>query len=123
MESIKVTELKSHLSRYLRQASRGERITVRDRDDPIAELGPAHAEPLSWRDRLVQEGRLRPGTQDWGALKISTIERHVDIQSSLRAVREDLRGVGARAVAAGRPGPCRRSRSGRPAPVQRRPGP
>ena len=66
MQSIKVTELKAHLSRYLRQASRGERITVRDRDDPIAELGPARGEPLSWRDRLVREGRLRPGTQDWG---------------------------------------------------------
>ena len=107
MMSIKVTELKAHLSRYLRQASRGERITVKDRDEPIAELGPACATPLSWRDRLVREGRLRPGTQDswrdrlvregrlrpgtqdWGALKISNIERRVDIQSSLRAVRED----------------------------------
>ena len=49
----------------------------------------SHGEPLSWRDRLVHEGRLRPGTQDWGALRISTIERHIDIQSSLRAVRED----------------------------------
>ena len=91
VRSIKVTELKSHLSRYLRQASRGERITVRDRDDPIAELGPARSEPLSWRDRLVREGRLRPGTQDWGALKITTMERHVDIQSSLRAVLHDER--------------------------------
>ena len=89
MTSIKVTELKAHLSRYLRQASRGERITVKDRDEPIAELGPACATPLSWRDRLVREGRLRPGTQDWGALKVSTIDRRVDIQSSLRAVRED----------------------------------
>ena len=89
MMSIKVTELKAHLSRYLRQASRGERITVKDRDEPIAELGPACATPLSWRDRLVREGRLRPGTQDWGALKVSTIDRRVDIQSSLRAVRED----------------------------------
>ena len=69
MRSIKVTELKTHLIRYLRQAFRGE--------------------PLSWRDRLVREGRLQPGTQDWGALKISTIGRQVDIQSSLGAVRED----------------------------------
>ena len=48
-----------------------------------------HGEPLSWRDRLVREGRLRPGTQDWGALRVTPLERHVDIQSSLRAVRED----------------------------------
>lgn len=105
MQSIKVTELKAHLSRYLRQASRGERITVRDRDDPIAELGPAPEEPLSCRDRLVRDGRLRPGTQDWGALKITTIERHVDIESSLRAVREDP--VEVRRRERGAPGPVR----------------
>ena len=105
MQSIKVTELKSHLSRYLRQASRGERITVTDRNDPVAELGPARGEPLSWRDRLVREGRLRPGTQNWGALKITAIERHVDIQSSLRAVRED-------------PGEVRRRQRGAPSPVR-----
>lgn len=93
MQSIKATELKSHLSRYLRKASRGERITVRDRDGPVAELGPARGEPLSWRDRLVREGRLRPGTQDWGALTISAIARHVDIQASLRAVRGEPEGV------------------------------
>ncbi|MCY4627405.1 MAG: hypothetical protein OXE58_07530 [Acidobacteria bacterium] len=103
MLSIKVTELKSHLSRYLRQASRGERITVRDRDDPIAELGPARGEPLSWRDRLVREGRLRPGTQDWGALTISPTARRVDIQASLRAVREEPDEVRRRQRAASRP--------------------
>ena len=105
MQSIKVTELKAQLSRYLRQASRGERITVRDRDEPIAELGPARGEPLSWRDRLVREGRLQPGTQDWGALKISSIERRVDIQASLRAIRED-------------PDEVRRRKRGAPSPVR-----
>ena len=98
-----MTELKSHLSRYLRKASRGERITVRDRDDPIAELGPARSEPLSRRDRLVREGRLRPGTQDWGALTISTIDRRVDIQASLRAVREEPDEVRRRQRTAPRP--------------------
>jgi antitoxin (DNA-binding transcriptional repressor) of toxin-antitoxin stability system len=89
MKTINVTELKAHLSRYLRLASRGARITVKDRDEPVAELGPPRTEPLSWRDRLVREGRLRPGTQDWGALRISALGRRVDIQASLRAVRED----------------------------------
>ena len=89
MKAINVTELKTHLSRYLRLASRGARVVVKDRDEPIAELGPPQAEPSSWRDRLVRAGRLRPGTQDWGALKISALDRRVDIQASLRAVRED----------------------------------
>ena len=52
----------------------------------------SYGEPLSWRDRLVREGRLRAGTQDWDSLRISAIGRRVDIQSSLRAVREDSRG-------------------------------
>jgi antitoxin (DNA-binding transcriptional repressor) of toxin-antitoxin stability system len=89
MKAINVSELKAHLSKYLRMASRGSRIVVKDRDEPIAQLGPPQAEALSWRDRLAREGRLRVGTQNWGELKISKLDRRVDIQASLRAVRED----------------------------------
>lgn len=89
MKAITVTELKSHLSKYLRLASRGTRITVINRDKAIAELGPAHAESLSWRERMARDGRLRLGTQDWHTLEISKLDRHVDIQASLRAVRGD----------------------------------
>jgi antitoxin (DNA-binding transcriptional repressor) of toxin-antitoxin stability system len=89
MKVINVTELKANLSKYLRMASRGTRIIVKDRDDPIAQLGPLPAETQSWRTRLIEAGRLRPGTQDWGPLRISRLERRVDIQASLQAVRED----------------------------------
>ena len=89
MKVINVSELKAHLSKYLRMASRGSQIVVRDRDEPIAQLGPPHAEARSWRDRLAREGRLRVGTQSWADLKISKLGRRVDIQASLRAVRED----------------------------------
>jgi antitoxin (DNA-binding transcriptional repressor) of toxin-antitoxin stability system len=89
MKVINVSELKAHLSRYLRLASRGSRIVVRDRDEPIAQLGPPPADALSWRDRLARDGRIRQGTQDWARLKVSVPERRVDIQASLRAVRED----------------------------------
>jgi len=89
MKSINVTELKAHLSKYLRMASRGTRIIVKDRDEPIAQLGPLESESLAWRDRLAREGRLRPGTQNWARLDISKLDRPVDIQASLRAVRED----------------------------------
>jgi antitoxin (DNA-binding transcriptional repressor) of toxin-antitoxin stability system len=89
MKDINVTELKSHLSRYLRLASRGGRIVVRDRDEPIAEIGPPRQPPGSWHDRLARAGRLRPGTQQWSTLAVSRLERRVDIQASLRAVRED----------------------------------
>ena len=89
MKSINVTELKTHLSRYLRMASRGARIVVKDRDEPIAQLGPLDVEPLPWHERLEREGRLRRGTQAWGDLRISPLDRAVDIQASLQAVRED----------------------------------
>jgi antitoxin (DNA-binding transcriptional repressor) of toxin-antitoxin stability system len=89
MKAINVTELKAHLSKYLRLASRGVRITVNDRDEPVAELGPPQPEPSSWHDRLVRAGRLRPGTQKWSMLNISVLNRRVDIQASLRVVRED----------------------------------
>lgn len=89
MKVVNVSELKAHLSRYLRMASRGSQIVVRDRDEPIAQLGPPQAEAQSWRDRLAREGRLRLGTQKWGDLTISKLDRRVDVQASLRAVRED----------------------------------
>ncbi|MGH9322402.1 MAG: type II toxin-antitoxin system Phd/YefM family antitoxin [Vicinamibacteria bacterium] len=89
MKAINVTELKSHLSKYLRLASRGILIVVKDRDEPIAQLGPPQPEALSWRERLAREGRLRLGTQDWATLKLSRLDRQVEIQESLRAVRED----------------------------------
>jgi len=93
MKTIKVTELKAHLSRYLRQASRGSRIVVTDRDEPIAQLGPLDREAVQWRDRLAREGRLRPGSQRWDSLQISRLDRTVDVQAALRAVREDPREV------------------------------
>jgi antitoxin (DNA-binding transcriptional repressor) of toxin-antitoxin stability system len=89
MKAINVTELKAHLSKYLRHASRGMRILVKDRDEAIAELGPPRRESLGWRERLVQEGRLRRGTQAWETLSISALGRRVDIQASLGAVRAD----------------------------------
>ena len=89
MKAINVTELKAHLSKYLRMAARGTRIVVKDREEPIAQLGPLEVGVRSWRERLTQAGRLRPGTQRWGALRISRPDPRVDIQASLRAVRED----------------------------------
>lgn len=89
MKSINVSELKTHLSKYLRMAARGTRIVVKDRNEPVAELGPLQQESIPWRERLAQEGRLRLGTQNWSKLKITRLDRTVDIQASLRAVRED----------------------------------
>jgi antitoxin (DNA-binding transcriptional repressor) of toxin-antitoxin stability system len=89
MKDINVSELKAHLSKYLRMASRGAQIVVKDRDEPIAQLGPPQVATLTWRDRMARAGRLRLGTQKWSTLRVSKIDRPIDIQASLRAVRED----------------------------------
>ncbi len=89
MKAINVTELKANLSKYLRMASRGTRIVVKDRDEPIAQLGPLPADSESWRVRLAEAGRLRPGTQQWKKLRLSRLKQRVDIQASLQAVRDD----------------------------------
>jgi prevent-host-death family protein len=41
MKRVKIAELKSQLSRYLRAVERGEEIEVTDRDRPIAHILPA----------------------------------------------------------------------------------
>ena len=89
MKTVKVAELKAQLSKYLRMAARGARIVVKDRDEPIAMLVPLESDAVSWRERQARAGRLRLGTQDWANLKISAVGRAIDIQSSLRAIREE----------------------------------
>jgi antitoxin (DNA-binding transcriptional repressor) of toxin-antitoxin stability system len=93
MKAINVSELKTHLSKYLRLAARGTRIIVKDRNEPVAELGPLRQENVPWHDRLARDGRLRLGTQNWNKLRITRLERRVDIQASLQAVREDPREI------------------------------
>jgi antitoxin (DNA-binding transcriptional repressor) of toxin-antitoxin stability system len=89
MKTINVTELKAHLSKYLRMASEGSLIVVKDRNEPIAQLGPLQKGAPSWRERLGQEGRLRPGSQDWQTLEIVELDRRIDVQASLDFTREE----------------------------------
>ena len=89
MKTVKVAELKAQLSKYLRLAARGVRIVVKDRDEPVAMLVPLESDAVSWRERQARVGRLRLGTQDWANLKITGVGRPIDIQASLRAVREE----------------------------------
>jgi len=53
-KTVKVAELKAHLSAYLRAARRGHPVTVCDRDTPIARLVPYQpaGEPLTVRAPL-----------------------------------------------------------------------
>ncbi len=63
MRTVRIGELKNHLSRYLRVVRRGTRLVVMDRDTPVAELGPITPGRNAARDTredLVRQGRLVP---------------------------------------------------------------
>ncbi|MEO7714233.1 MAG: type II toxin-antitoxin system prevent-host-death family antitoxin [Gemmatimonadaceae bacterium] len=91
MKSVKVSELKANLSRYLRMAAEGNRILVTDRDDPIAQIVPPDVGEIDWQERLARAGSLRLGSQQLRDLRFSRIRSRAKIQESLRAVREDSR--------------------------------
>jgi antitoxin (DNA-binding transcriptional repressor) of toxin-antitoxin stability system len=61
MRTVRIAELKDHLSQYLRVARGGSRLIVVDRDTPIAEIGPPprnrHAAPDT-RAALIRSGVL-----------------------------------------------------------------
>lgn len=92
MKSIDVSELEANLGKYLRMASQGTQIEVRDRDEPIATMGPPAAKPEHWEDRLEREGFLRKGTQDWTTLVITPPKQPMseeEFQEMLDDIRED----------------------------------
>lgn len=60
MDRIGVRELRQHASRYLDEVRAGKTIEVTDRGQLVALLVPPTSEQ-SARDRLVTEGRVRPG--------------------------------------------------------------
>ena len=87
MRRVKISELKAHLSEYLRAAQRGEQILVCDRETPIALFGP----PLT--DDEFEDVVIIPPERpmfDW-----STLGRGIrpakpnSVEATLDEVRED----------------------------------
>jgi prevent-host-death family protein len=56
MKAVRIAELKSRLSHYLRQVRRGHPLTVMDRDTPIAQIVPLEPGPGSLVIRLPAPG-------------------------------------------------------------------
>lgn len=69
MRTVSVSELKAHLSEYLREVKRGGEVQVLERGVPVARLvgveGARRGDPTR-RERLVRSGILRPGTGNLG---------------------------------------------------------
>jgi prevent-host-death family protein len=59
MKQVRIAELKSRLSEYLRAVRRGETIAVLDRDTPVAQIVPAR-ERVSLRIRKPARGAPPP---------------------------------------------------------------
>lgn len=69
MKSVGIKQLKARLSEYVRMARRGELILVSDRDEVVAQLGPARQRPAEagsvedTLERLAQQGQLTRASQ------------------------------------------------------------
>ena len=61
MSTVRIAELKSRLSEYLRRVRRGGSLTVLDRDTPIARLVPYESEGASLRVRTPAPDAPRLG--------------------------------------------------------------
>jgi antitoxin (DNA-binding transcriptional repressor) of toxin-antitoxin stability system len=95
MKSVKIGELKTHLSRYLQMVRRGEQIRVLDRDEPIAIIAPTKPPIGEYLARMAAQGRVTLGTQDfstWKKLRRPKLKRRLtdaDIVEELRAIGGD----------------------------------
>ncbi len=61
MDRVGVRELRQNLSVYLRRVQAGESLEVTEHGHPVAVLSPLR-ESMSAYDRMVAEGRIRPGS-------------------------------------------------------------
>ncbi len=93
MRSVRIGELKKHLSRYLRVVRGGTRVIVMDRDVPVAELAPitsARKTATDRREDLIRRGVLIPAPR--GSLTLDELGLPVpcrgDAIAALRADRE-----------------------------------
>ena len=68
MTNVKVAELKSKLSEYLRSVKRGETITVCERNDPIARIVP-----VARKTNILVVRRPRPGAPQLRDFEFSPI--------------------------------------------------
>jgi prevent-host-death family protein len=90
MTRVSVSELKSQLSRYLREVRRGGEIEILDRGVPVARLtaiSGLDGGGEERRERLIRAGVLRPGKGSAAAI-LDTPPIEVSV-SLLEALDED----------------------------------
>lgn len=66
MKTVSISELKAHLSRYVREVRRGGEVQILDRGVPVARLAGLDSTGAGedHRRRLIRAGVVRAGTGD-----------------------------------------------------------
>lgn len=59
---VGVRELRQNLSVYLDRVKAGETLEVTEHGQPVAQLGPRPAKPISILDQMIADGRATPAT-------------------------------------------------------------
>jgi prevent-host-death family protein len=91
MRTASISELKAHLSRYLREVRRGGEVHVLDRGRPVARLTGLDLDADSGTDHraaLVRAGILRPGT---GRVPEFLRRQPIRVETDLRRALDDDR--------------------------------
>ncbi|MDX1584871.1 MAG: type II toxin-antitoxin system prevent-host-death family antitoxin [Thermoanaerobaculia bacterium] len=92
MTTVSVSELKAHLSRYLREVRRGGEVQVLDRGVPVAVLRPVTRDDEEMddrRDRMIRAGVIRPGSTEFDPLGSAPLKIGTSLLESLEDERED----------------------------------
>jgi prevent-host-death family protein len=93
MSQVSVTDLKAHLSRYIREARRGGEVQILERGVPVALLtgfAPEEGSEPRRRGRLAEAGILRLGTGDAAAiLGQAPLELGTSLSAALEEERTD----------------------------------
>lgn len=94
MTRVSVSELKAHLSRYLREVRRGGEVQVLHRGKPVARLigiaDDAASPQDQHRQRLIRAGILRPGTAMLSTvLEQPPLEPPADVRRAMDEDRDD----------------------------------
>jgi prevent-host-death family protein len=94
MKTVSVTELKAHLSKYLRVVRRGGEVQILERGVPIARItgvaSGGSTEEAAIRQRLIAAGVIRSGSGDASAiLALPPLEWPADLREALEEERSD----------------------------------
>jgi prevent-host-death family protein len=68
MRTVKIGDLKAHLSAHLKRVKQGEEVLVCDRDEPVARIVPCNLEGFSDQEKqLIARGIMTPPRRRRGA--------------------------------------------------------